>query len=309
MNKNFYAVHNRLLLWGLKCIDRIYQCKKAPQKVPIFPNLVKGVLISNIAHLGDVIIATSAIRVIKEAYPNAKIGFLTSSDSRKAIHNHPDLSKIHIFDHFKHNRSKIPWLVKLWRHRKSFRCALMEIQKEGYDIAIDLYCYFPNSIRLLYRAAIPTRVGFTSGGFGPLLTHGVSWKLQNQQMQESYKELFERLFIDPPLFQSLTLDLKKTESDICKRHHLNEYMIFHPGSIARHKEWQIEKWKELLDRFENEGCRVIFTGHGEEEYQQVQKISPHAFNLCNQLNWEDYVEIVRCAKLVICVDTDRKSVV
>ena len=38
-----------------------------------------------------------------------------------------------------------------------------------YEIAIDTYHFIQNSIPLLWLARIPIRIGYTSGGFGPLL--------------------------------------------------------------------------------------------------------------------------------------------
>ncbi|MDN3504646.1 MAG: glycosyltransferase family 9 protein [Rhabdochlamydiaceae bacterium] len=306
MKKKFrgkYIAANPLLLAFLKTMDFILRSKQRAKKVPIVPNLIKKVLLSNIAHIGDVIIATCAIEVVKKAYPNAQIDFLTCSSSKIVVEQHPDISNIHILDHFKHNRKKTSLFSKVFQHFCSAKKALKSVKNENYDIAIDLYFFFPNSVYFLSRAHIPTRIGFSSAGFGRLLSHSKIWKQKDQHVVDYYRELFDLIHINPEFTSNLFASLPKYPIDIEQKFGLNEYVIFHPGSGAKHKEWDIEKWRKLLHQFEEDGKKVVFSGNGPYERKMIKAISPRAYNLCSQLTWGDLVELVRAANLVVCVDT------
>ena len=117
---------------------------------------------------------------VKEPFPQAEIGFLTSSWARPIIENNPEIKYVHTFDHFLLNRSGLSKWSKFNQHMLSLRRALREMRKLRYEIAIDTYHFIQNSIPLLWLARIPVRIGYISGGFGPLLTHPIPWISQDK---------------------------------------------------------------------------------------------------------------------------------
>jgi len=70
-----YLVKNPFLfgyLWLTDAFFSLFIRKKKENKTIDSP---KKILVSNIAHFGDVIIATSVLPVIKKAFPAMEIGF------------------------------------------------------------------------------------------------------------------------------------------------------------------------------------------------------------------------------------------
>ena len=276
-----YLVKNRLLYFYLRCIELLpIFCKRVAPKYG-------RVLLSNIAHLGDVVIASCAVNMIKAAYPKAEIAFLTSSASKVVLEG---VCPLHVFDHFKHNRAKISLLKKLYRHGSSFLKAILEIRKQKYDLFIDLYPFYPNAIALSFLCGIPSRMGYTSGGYGKFLTHPVDFCLEKDRpLARYYNDLLGIAGLFKP---ALLLSRSPIEG---------QYIVFHPGAGNPSKEWGVEGWRDLLKHLS--GKKVVFTGQGEREDKMIKEIDKNAISLSSQLSFKDLTSLVARASLVVCVDT------
>ncbi|MCF7852153.1 MAG: glycosyltransferase family 9 protein [Simkaniaceae bacterium] len=303
MKSRKYLAQNPLLIAYLKLFDAFIKLKKRKEPPEIQPELIKRVILCNIAHLGDVIISTAAIDVVKYLYPNASIGFLTSSHARKVIQNHPDIDSSHIFDHYKLNRAPISLFHKIVYHGISLMKVIKEIRSYRYDLAIDLYFYYPNCAFILHQAKIPYRIGFTSGGGGQLYNDPIHWIDRKQHVIDYYKELFERISIRKDNEIHLSPRLPYYPVDVFQKFALSQFVIFHPGSGSSHKEWGIKQWRSAYQRVIAMGYRVIFTGSGKREFNMIHQIAHEGDNFCNRLNWEEWVECTRHAACVITVDT------
>ncbi len=120
--------------------------------------------------MGDALMMTSLLAALKSADPEVKLGVVVGSWSRPIVEGHPLIDVVHTVDHWKLNRSPLPLWKKIVQYYATKRRAVREIRAQSYDAAIDFYPFFPNAIPLLWQAKVPMRIGFTSGGFGPVLT-------------------------------------------------------------------------------------------------------------------------------------------
>jgi len=274
------------------------------------------ILICNNAHLGDIVLSTAILPEIKKQYPGCSIFLLTGSWSEKIIKDNILVNGTIIYDHWKLNRNPVSILKKIKRHVFTFSTALKQLKKAKFDVAIDLNFNFPNAIVLCFRAHIPVRIAFTSGGFGNLLTHPLEWKEKPQHVIDYYLELLH--LADPgfavnshglkpflvnkvnPAHEKLpdyeTLGIKK-----------NNYLIFHMGSGLARKEWNLENWIELKEVFKRNGKKIVFTGQGEREQilieQVMQPDSENCVNLCNKLSLTGFIDLVKHAGYLFCVDS------
>ena len=167
---------------------------------PIFPSRI---LLMNGFHIGDVVIATSIIPVLRRAYPSAEIGFLTGSWSQMVVQNHPDLQHVHCVDHWMQNRSGASFLKKYLQYRRTLRQALREIRAVKYDVSICLITNFPDFMDLAWKARIPTRITFRKSVFASLATSIVD-EPQNVFVPQGARlaETLHPLAIDPAHLES-----------------------------------------------------------------------------------------------------------
>ena len=116
------------LLW---CFDHALSILPALRRPRAIPSEPHRIVVSNTAHLGDVVNATAVISPLKMLFPQAEIGFLTSSWARPVIENHPDIKYVHTFDHFLLNRSRLSKWSKFNQHVLSASRALGELAGPG----------------------------------------------------------------------------------------------------------------------------------------------------------------------------------
>jgi ADP-heptose:LPS heptosyltransferase len=249
--------------------------------------------------------ATAVIGPLRKLFPNAQIGFLTSSWARPVIESNVGVSHIHIFDHFLLNRSHPSFFGKVKQHIVTARKALRELRHLRYDIAIDTYHFVQNAIPLLWLARIPIRIGYSSGGFGGLLTHAYFWTDRDRHLVDYHLDLLRPLGLTPPLRQAarpvVTLRLDEEVSALPP-----DYIVLHPATGAPFREWPVENWSLLARKLEGAGWNLVFTGHGERERENVKLIRstcPASIDLCGRLSWDQFVSVLKSAKLLVGVES------
>lgn len=274
---------------------RIFTYKSPPQKI----------LLAMPAHIGDMVMATTVLPVIKKKYPGCQIGMIAGSWSLPLVKDHPLINFVHIIDHFYLNRSRKTSKRRKWlRYWKTRRKALKEIKQIKYDSAIDLYFYFPSSIGIFYQAKIPRRIGYTRYGGKALLTDAFVWSFISQPLPWYYKKLLHPLGIKEEDFN----DLKSSVAIFpnIPKDLPNRYIVIHMGCGNKIRKWSLEKWKQLRILLEMEGHAILFTGKGAEENQEISFVIKDSFlsrNLCDKLSFSDWMSVIAKARLVIGVDS------
>jgi len=295
--KRFLRRKIKLLLIHL--LNVFFWFKRETRSLPEDP---KKILICNIASFGDVVISTVVLPVLKRRYPKAELGFLLSSQTAEVLQDHPFVSYLHTFDHWYRN-----WRRGVWRafieHVKGRYRVIKEIQKCGYDMAIDLYPVFWMSILpLLSKTKIPIRIGYSIEGYSHLLTHSIPLRALPQYKGKTHLNLLEILGIDVSQDSPFPFCVSKKAP---QRGFIQDYIVVHMGTSYALKEWNIQKWSQVIQTLSDQGEKVILTGKGNREQMLCDRVSStvKCMNYCNQLSWSEFASVVQHAKLLISVDS------
>jgi ADP-heptose:LPS heptosyltransferase len=289
------------LLW---LVDSAFSFLLGRRRTSAIATEPRRILVSNIAHLGDVLNSTAVISAIRKMFPQAEIGFLTSSWARSIIETNPEIKYVHTFDHLLLNRARLSKWSKFVQHIFSAWRMLKETRKLKYEIAIDTYHFVQNSIPLLWLARIPVRIGYTSGGFGPLLTHPMPWISQDKHLVDYHLALVEPLGLSESIRRMArpTIVIPEVETPALPA----EYIVLHAGAGAAFKQWQIDKWCELATRLRQTGFDIVLTGSGTHEVAinaRIKTVVPSALNLAGQISFAQFARIVQRARLLVGVDS------
>ena len=278
----------------------------------------RRLLIAIGGHLGDAVIATSVLPALARWSPETELGMLLPSSARVVVDGHPRLRWIHAVDHWKTSRSTQRLIAKWSRYRSTRRCALREIAAVGYDVAIDLYAYYPNMARLLRSAGIPVRIGYRSGGCGPLYTRAIDWNFTHEHTAIQHLRLLGALdpdFVERIAASDLRYDLPpldaadRVDTDtVLDSAGLDRggFVVLHPGTGAAHKAWPMAHWRELAARLRADEHRVVVTGTGIAEAKIAKRILqdiPDGVNWCGQLSWREFRGVMYAARAVVGVDS------
>lgn len=268
----------------------------------------RRILVAVGGHLGDAVIATTVLPEIASAFPNAMIGMLLPSWSRGVVDGHPRLRWLHHADHWKMSRRPETAAAK-WRiYRETASRAIDEMRSVGYDIAIDLYAYYPNAAWLLWRAGIPMRVGYASGGCGPLYTTALEWRPELGHTAAQHRALLRAAGVgktDGDAFYELppiAPDVRDHAATIVD----SGYIIAHPGTGDPRKAWPLEKWSAVIVALVLAGEHVVLTGKGQADQRisdQLAAEHPGVLNLVGKLDWQTFRAVVAGSKLLIGPDS------
>ena len=291
----------------------------APTRTAKQPETPRRILLAVGGHLGDAVIATSIIAPLRTAIPNVEIGVLCGSWSVPVFTTHPAILTVHAVDHWKLARSSRS-LPARWNLARRMRAkAIAEIRAAGYDAAIDFSAYFPNSARLLWRAGVPVRVGFTSAGDGVLYTHPVEWTA-GRHVTGDHVALLRTILPHIPAMPSLRYDVPEPGAAAAAAAERSlaragitpgDYVVVHAGAGVARKEWPLAKWRALIQEITTRGrggLRVVLTGAGAQQATLTRALSEGmtggaVVDLCDQLGWEEFRSVIARARLVISVDT------
>lgn len=266
-------------------------------------------------HIGDVVLSTAVIPVVRDSFPDAEIGFAVGSWSAMVVDKHPEIIHVHIIDHWRLNRASIGFIAKMLRFIKTRRKAIQEIISLGYDTAISLYNFDPNLLDVAWAAHIPTRIAFEGRFFSALATRVVpssdSWFLHQSERQAL---VLEALPISNgsrvKLHATLAADTPEARDEVDalfdgKDAATIRYRIVHIGAGAPMKEMPVAFWRAVVRRLSSE-CTVLFTGRGERESRLIVKIMeglPNCINACDRLSWDGLVAAIRSAEVLYGVDS------
>jgi ADP-heptose:LPS heptosyltransferase len=308
--RNGYLVRSTRAVALLGTVDRILRLC-LPRSEAAAPREPRRILVSNWAHIGDVIVSLPALRALRERFPDAKIDVVVARGSRVALEGSGLYDRLYCIDHFVLNRSNRSRWSKIKTYLEDRRQFLAAARLEQYDVGIDLYAHFPPASPLFRQIGIPIRCGFTSGGFGPLLTHPVDWSYRERPITQLSGDLIEALWPDlaqaigrlaphhpPGPRPTLPDDLVPPDP---------RYVVVHIGTGARAREWPEARWCSLIEMWGADAPLLVFCGTGPREAERARRIAEHSPSGRTMLfldrKWEEFVALVAGAAGLICLES------
>lgn len=274
----------------------------------LVPERPRRVLLANWAHFGDVVLSLPALAALRRTYPDAELGFLGGSWARSVIDATGLGVRYHALDHWRISRRE----GSKWSRFRSYlamrRQVIDELRACGYDLVIDLYQFFPTAAGVFSAAGIPCRIGFTSGGLGPLLTHPVAMDDQPRHVIDWHRDLLNLL---PPLSPLRAGDLKPVYPGTQVVAATIEipaapYVLVHMGAGNPAKEWPIAYWRSIVTTLSARGIPCVLSGTGAREAVRIDTVldacGPGMLRVVNA-PWPSFVALVEGARAVICSDS------
>ena len=293
-----YLVRSNKAVVALTASDALLRILQ--RRVVAIPREVSRIVVANGAHLGDVLLTLPAIVALRQAYPDAKIAAVVGSWARPVAEWSGLFDEIYVFDHWRHIRSS---KGRLNRYRSTRISTLRALRANRYQIGIDFYPFFPPTHPLFYQAGIPIRIGFESGGFGPLLTHRVPWRNADIPFTELLSDLLVKCRSDPKIRTVSEFRIQRSVT-VPSPLKPGNYVVLHPGAGASYKEWGTDHWHNLALRLRARGETTVVTGAGSREREISESLCEVIdVNLVDGLSWDEFAGVIGGAKAVICPDT------
>jgi lipopolysaccharide heptosyltransferase II len=206
---------------------------------------MKKIVVFEYYYLGDLVMATPALRALRGRFPDAEIDLVAPSSAHGMNRHFPWIDKIIPF--------RSPWtsdrLPFASMVLSTFRL-LNRLRGSRYDMAIELRGDLRN-ILLAYLSGAKRRVSFGITGGEYLLTDVVPYddEFLKHQLEGNLEvvrflgcdtsENFPELAVVPDAERSVAAFLEK---------HPKPVIGIHPGASKKNKLWEVGKWAQLVDR-------------------------------------------------------------
>jgi lipopolysaccharide heptosyltransferase II len=125
------------------------------------PKKPTKILLVRFSALGDVIQTLPVLSMLRDGFPEAKIGWAIDTELASAVEGHPALDYLHRCS--RKAWSKALLKPQLWpATSREFRGFVDEVRAVGYDVAIDAQGLFKTAL-LPFLAGIKRRIGYRNG--------------------------------------------------------------------------------------------------------------------------------------------------
>ena len=271
----------------------------------------ENILLIQLGDIGDVVLATPALRAVKEAYPNAHVSILVFKPYGSLLAGDPNIFEV---VETKKIRGS---MFRLLRESVAFA---RHLRQKHYDLVIDLRTGDRGAI-LSFLTGAPARIGYRGG-------NGAFW------LRVAFTEILRDLDaasrpVHPGADQSLRLlrklgidtadstpRLYPSPEDRLQAHALlakagvasgTRIATINPFSRWKYKEWDNNKWAAVIDRlWEERRIPAVLIGASEEAaacQEIVEGRKDHAFNLAGKTTLNELAALISISSLHLGVDS------
>jgi lipopolysaccharide heptosyltransferase II len=214
-------------------------------KIPV--DKINNILLIRPDKIGDTMLITPAIALIRHKFPSARVTLLSQSYTGPLFRGRPDIDEV-IDDRFMDGKIKSP--ADLFDYVRF-------IKSKQFDLSISFYNELPQTA-LAWLAGIPYRIGDRSKLLlGWMFNAGIhqKWSDITRHEVEHNLELFAPLEINtdaPPPLQIFTSEENKKWLDafLKEKNIASTDLVIgiHPGTGAGNKAWIPERYAEVIDQ-------------------------------------------------------------
>jgi ADP-heptose:LPS heptosyltransferase len=264
------------------------------------------ILVTNPAHLGDLIVTLPVLARLRASGRVARLGLAIGSWSRPVLELGDLADEVYCVDHWRLNRGGTGTAAKLLRHARTRAAALAALRRANYDVAADTYAYFGNSADVLWSAGVPMRIGFASGGAGTLYTHRLAFD-PGLSMAANQSRLLAPILGDAASADAAVDPLPGFRPDPAAERlagELGDFVVFHVGPGLPHRDWPAVQWIALGRHLRADGLRLAFTGAASERAQvgPIQE-ALGGEDLLGRLDLRGFATLLARARGLVSIDT------
>jgi heptosyltransferase-2 len=265
---------------------------------------VRKILIRSVNWVGDAVMTTPAIKVIRENFPKAEITLLANPLVSQLFLPHQSIDRVITFDRNGAHKG-ITGRLRLAAH----------VRKQVFDLAIILPNSFESAL-IPWLSGIPVRLGKSSDGRGFLLTEcyrpGKSYIISHEV--NYYVDLLAHFGFSgptskPELFTTTDEEQAANQRLAEKGITANDFVIgINPGAtFGSAKRWYPERFAETARLLALEwGARiVIFGGPGETNIAaDIEKhLKDNCLNLAGKTGMRELMSLIRRCNFFITNDS------
>ncbi len=264
---------------------------------------VKKIAVIKTGAIGDVLMTTPFLRVLRKRFPKARIVYYVGSWAKDVLVGNRNLDKVIEFDQSMFFRKKIFSVLKLAK----------EIRKEKYDLCFSLDKHYLLNI-FAYLCKIPLRVGFDRYGEGFANTLNVRYGPVKHEI-DYYLELAYKVGAKITENRNLEMFLSKKDTlfadEFFRKNKIKNAVAVAPGGAKNPGEpvhfvrrWPQEKFLELVEKIKSQV--ILLGGPGDIEVAEfiLKNLKKNnVYSLVGKTSLKEAAAVMKKCRCVVCCDS------
>lgn len=259
---------------GLELFGYISRRSTGTRLLPVASPRPRNVLVIRPDHLGDLLFATPALSLLRQAQPQARITMLVGPWGREVVAGNPDVDEVMTCDFpwFNRRRKRSPW-----EPYTLLRKMASELAGHHFDVALNLRFDFWWGAAVAHLAGIPEVIGYDQPGCHPFLTCALPYVPRCHEVEQNLRLVSTLVDKGSPLVrEARTYPLRyRPSADDDRwvdellgrtlRCESGPLLGIHPGAGAPVKLWTAHGFAEVARRLvRGFGGAVVITGSAAE---------------------------------------------
>ena len=270
--------------------------------------VAKNILVHSLVNLGDVLLSTSAVDLIKKIHPDAKVTMMVRPVARQLVENNPIIDEVIIFDYKGENKGiKKAWeMVRLIKSKKFDLCISFDRKLRpaiitwlaGIPVRIcpdKIFDDIPSKVTWFYTNVVH-------------ITHDIVNTLQANTYQEIIRIFFKSNKVGSPVMalpnKSSVEFVENLIADLPKREKIIGLCV--QGTFPL-KTWPREYFIETIKCLNEKYNAIFFITGAPEDKDYVNLIIDESnvkiANFCGKTSLVDLVTLYKKTDLFVTVDT------
>ncbi len=278
-----------------------------------YPNLekVEKILVIKLRNIGDVLLTTPLLRVLKKKFPKAAIDFYINEESFPLVKQNPYIEEVILYDRKRKKGS--------FFSRYGYEISLLrKIRKKKYDLVVNLTEGDRGSLAVkAAKASICVgKEGMKKGFWNreKLYTHIVKNCPTPKHTVEKDLDILRKIGIHPPyeereLSLSICKEAMKKVETYLKENEIGPFFLIHPTARWRFKCYPEKKWGNISCALLEKGFSLLFSaGPSSWEKEMIHNIvttlpQNNVFDLSGKITLEELAIFIAKSEMLLCVDS------
>ena len=251
------------------------------------------ILVIRFSSIGDIVLATSPLRTIRSAFPDAQITFLTLDKFSPLLEFHPDIDRL----------ISIPSSLKF----KKLWTFGAYIKRNKYDIIYDLHNSIRSNIVTLQSSAQSFQLK------KPRFNRMMLFHFHENYFESEFSTRFmyhqhvgsiwdgNHGSIPKTLLRLSAGEIKKGRRLLSDRGVMGDYVSVIPGAAWKQKRWPVNKYIETLNKLDIPS--VLIGSKDDTICRQINKGLINSLDLSGKTDLREALSVIASSKHVIGSDT------
>ena len=270
----------------------------APRDGTVAFDELRRVLLIRLSSLGDILLMTPLLSLLRAACPQAQVDVLVKAEYRDLLRAHPEITRLLTFD-----------------SRQSLLSALRALRADRYDLALDLHCT-PRSQLLLRGLRARRRLVYNKRVLRRALLVRLGWNTLRDviPVPELYVAPLRRLgltgrlgpptmHLDPESTEAMQAHIARTLPDASHQ----PLLAVAPGARWPTKRWPVERFATVAQELAREKQAAVVILGGPDEAQLARtlydKIDVPVVNAAGTLSLMNSAALLSRCRLLISNDS------